>query len=341
VMVYCAIFFLIDTPLNFLARTLTLYFGARLVIILGTLSVILYFSLFHYLSSANFSILIILAILAAIYDTFYWVAHFYLFIESSGKGEEISKNNGILNSVRSFGGMLGPAIGAGILIFTTESALLAVSIVFLILSIIPLLLLRHTKDKPAPNKLLFKEFFKELPERKNFLFWFFYSIHLGANEIIWPIFIFSLFGTLKSIALVAILISISKIALSYMSGMVSSKNREKLMVVGILSILLIWIFRIIYPNTIFYYISILCIGFFTVLIEVPLDSNIFERAILKNQSLNASTFRNTIVMFPQGVLFAVLALLVGVFKVSFLSAVVSLILLLFINELIFHFSKRL
>lgn len=340
VMIYYAVFFLIDIPFNFLARKLVARIGARLVIILATLSVILYFALFPYLSGGHFLILVVLALLAAIYDTFYWVAHLYLFIESSEKLEEVSTDNGILNSIKSFGGMLGPAIGAGILVFAAEPALLAVSIVFLTLSLIPLLNLRHIKDKPASGKVSYKEFFRELPEKKNFLSWLFYSIPMGANEIIWPVFIFTLFGTLKSIALVAVIVSVSKIVFSYTNGIASARSREKLMLTGILCTLLVWILRLIYLNPVFYYLSILLIGFFTVLIEVPLDSSIYERARQKGQSLNASTFRNTAGMLPQGVLFVVLALLVGVFKVSFLSAIVSLALLLAVNQLILYFIKK-
>lgn len=336
VMVYYAMYFLFDVPLNFLANKLTIYLGARIVVILATLSVILYFVLFPHLMSKSFSILVVLAVLAAIYDTFYWVAHLYLFMESSGKTDEISKNNGILNGIRSFGGMLGPAIGAGILLFTTESALLFVSIFFLTLSIIPLLFLRHVKDKPNPKQVSPKEFFKELPEKKNFLSWFFYSLHFAANEIIWPIFIFTLFGTLKSIALVAVVISVSKILLSYMTGILDSKHREKLMFIGITVILCIWILRLIYPNDVFYYLSILFMGFFAVLFEVPVDSSIFERARLKDQTLAAATFRNAIIMFPEGILFFILAIFLGVFKLSFISTIISLILLLLVNQFLLN-----
>jgi len=340
VMVYYAIFFIIDIPLNFLARGLVRRIGARLVIILATFAVIIYFALFPYLAGGQFLILIVLALLAAIYDTFYWVGHLYVFIESSEKLEEVSRNNGILNGIKSFGGMLGPAIGAGVLIFTTQSALLSVSIIFLTLSLVPLLSLKHIKDKPLSDSLSFKEFFKEFPEKKNFLSWFFYSIPMGANETIWPVFIFVLFGTLKSIALVALIVSVSKIVFSYTSGIASVRNREKLMFVGITCTLFIWILRLLYANPFFYYLSILLIGFFTVLIEVPLDSSIYERARLKDQSLNASTFRNIAGMLPQGILFVILALLVGVFKISFFSAIASLVLLLLVSQGLLYLNKN-
>ncbi|HYD91476.1 MAG TPA: hypothetical protein VEA37_08320, partial [Flavobacterium sp.] len=250
------------------------------------------------------------------------------------------KNNGILNGVRSFGSMLGPAIGAGILVFENSRALLFVSILFLTLSIVPLLAIQRIKRKVSTPSISFKTFFEEVPERKNFISWFLYSIHLAANEVIWPIFIFSFFGTLGSIALVAVIISVSKILLAYISGSASVKNREHLIVAGIASLLAIWIARLVYPSPVFYYLSILLVGFFTILIEVPLDNSIFERARLKNQSLNASTMRNAIIMFPQGVLFAILALFIGVFKISFVAAIASLAVLLVVNHALLYFYKK-
>jgi MFS family permease len=341
VMVYYAIFNLVDTPLNFFAAKLTKDFGAKIVIVAGTLLAILFFWFLNRLNiHSGFSGLVVLAFLAALYDTFYWVAHFYLFIESSGEGKSISRNTGILNGIESLAGMLGPAIGAGILLFTHTSVLLTVSIIFLVLSILPLLRLRHPKNKPEGKKISFKEFFKELPEKKNFLSWFLYSMHLGVENIIWPIFIFTLFGTLKSIALVAVIISVSKILLSYISGIVNIEKREKLMGVGILATLLIWILRLKYPHPVFYYLSILLVGLFSVMIEVPLDSNVFERARLKDRGLATSTYFNVTVMFSQGILFTLLALFLAVFKISFFLAIASLLLLLLVNQFILYFKKE-
>jgi len=155
----------------------------------------------------------------------------------------------------------------------------------------------------------------------------------------WPLFIFTLFGTLKSIALVAIIMSISKIILSLVSGVIPFRQRNQVISLGILVTLIVWIIRIIYPSTVFYYVSILIVGVLTVLIEVPLDSNIFERARMKNFTLASSIYRNAIIMLPQGILFLGLALLSGVFKVSFGVAIVSLGILLIINQLIMYLNK--
>jgi len=339
VLVYEAIFYLIDVPLNFVASYLTKTIGARAVVIIATVIVAAYFITFRFISFGGWGILIALALLAALYDTFYWVAHLYLFMESSGSKKEISRNNGIITGIRSFGGMLGPAIGAAILLFGNEFSLIAVSILFFVLSIIPLLWLRHIKDIPQQDVSI-KEFFKEPPEKRDFLSWFLYSIHLGVEGVMWPLFIFTLFGTLKSIALIAVIMSVSKIILSLISGVVPSGRRNRIILLGILATLAVWIIRIVYPSTVFYYVSILIIGVLTVLIEVPLDSNIFERARMKNQTLASSTYRNAIIMLPQGILFLGLALLVGVFKVSFGIAIASLVVLLITNQLIVYFTSN-
>jgi len=117
VLVYEAIFYLIDVPLNFVAGRLIKMIGARAMVIIATIIVAVYFVTFRFISFGGWSILIALAVLAALYDTFYWVAHLYLFMESSGSKKEISRNNGMLTGIRSFGGMLGPAIGSAILLF--------------------------------------------------------------------------------------------------------------------------------------------------------------------------------------------------------------------------------
>jgi len=133
VLVYEAIFYLIDVPLNFVAGRLIKMIGARAMVIIATIIVAVYFVTFRFISFGGWSILIALAVLAALYDTFYWVAHLYLFMESSGSKKEISRNNGMLTGIRSFGGMLGPAIGSAILLFGNEMTLIVVSILFFII----------------------------------------------------------------------------------------------------------------------------------------------------------------------------------------------------------------
>jgi len=339
VLFYYILMNLFDVPLNFVARRFILSYGARLAIILATLAGIIYFINFGWLSGGGYAVIIVLAFLDAVYDAFYWVGHLYLFFESSQEPEQAGQNTGTLESVRSLAGMLGPGIGAIILLFGNQGPLLAASSIFFALSILPLLRLRHIKDKPRPTGVTVRQFFSTLREKRDYLSLGFSNLHWPVENILWPLFIFSLYGTLRSIAWVAIIVSIGKIIFSYVAGTVTKKSGDTLIVVGSTAIVLIWVARLLYPHDIFYYASILLTGFFAIMIDIPIESNIVERARLKD-SLLASTVRNATTMIPQFLIFSLLAILVQVFKVSFLVAIGSLIMLIVINRLFLVWMKR-
>lgn len=339
VILYYFLFNVIDIPLNFLARKLILSLGARLVIILATCSAIVFFAIFNQLATGGWYILALLALLLAIYDTFYWVAQMYLFYESSSIQKVVGKSVGIWVSVQTFGGMLGPSIGALILLFGGQSMLIIASVIFLGGSIIPLTKLHHVRNTPISEKLSLKEFFKELPEKKNYLSWFLYGTHSAVESTLWPVFIFSLFGTLESIAFVAFVVSISKIGLAYFSGSISTVNRDKVVILSTLLAISVWISRLLYQNHIFYYASILLMGLIAILVEVPLDSSLLERSKVKG-SLDIATFRNTSGMLPQVFLFGFLALIVGVFRVSFIIAIVALFGLMLVTRLFLALTNK-
>jgi len=332
VIVYFIIFNLVDIPLNFLARRFTISLGARAVIILATSATIVYFALFGQLAEGGLFILITLAVLDAIYDSFYWVSHMYLFFESTKTPEEAGKNTGIINGVRSFAGMLGPGIGALFLLVGGRGMLLGVTILFLGLSILPLLQLHHIKNKPVVSKVSFREFFNSLREKKDYSEMFLNSGVWSVENILWPLFLFTVFGTLNSIVLVAVLISVGQIIFSYFTGLVSRSSGDKFIILGSVLTIATWILRLNYPNEVFYYASILLTGFFGIMIGVPIDSNMAERAHTRN-SLDAATYRNVSTMIPPFILFVILALLTNIFKISFVWAIFSLLILVVANRM--------
>lgn len=330
VIIYELIFYGIDVPLNFLARKSVLVWGGRATTIIGIASAVIYSACFHYLSFGGWPILLGLAVVAAFFDTFYWVGHYYLFIESSGKPEMAGRNTGIVNAVRIFGGMLGPALGAGILIFGGQNLLLGIGAFVFALSLIPLFTLQHIRNKPT-SSMSFKDFIKEPREKRDYLSFALYCIHSAAEDPIWPIFIFVVLGTLNSIALLAIVVSISTIILSYVTGVVTKKSAATLISIGSISAATVWILRLVIPSPIIYYASVLVIGFFAILVNVPIESSIVERGRVKD-ALWASTIRNAVSMFTPFLLFAVLTPLVAIFKVSFIAAALSLFILIFVSR---------
>jgi MFS family permease len=330
-LVYCAI----DVPLNFAARWLVKTVGARLVIVIGSVISIAFFVTLTFIEY-GWAWFMLLALLAAIYDTFYWVAHRFLFMETNEGQEDVGRNTGILYGGQRLAGMLGPATGAAILIFGNQYILIAASSVVFAISIIPLLYAGHLPDKPSKPQSTFQEFFREPKEKRNYISSALSSIHAEAEIVIWPLFIFITFGTLESVAVVPIIVSVSAIIFSYFTGKAESKHRKGNMItLGALVIAAIWVLRIFLSTPTFYYASIFVVAIFSLLMDIPISTRLYDRGRL-NDPLSASTYNNTVHMFTKFLMFAVLALVVNVFQVSFVLAAASLLLLVLVNDLVFR-----
>lgn len=332
VMLYYFIYSLFDIPLNFFARWLVRKIGARLVIIAGILSSIGFFVVLFNLTPNNWSLLILLALFAALYDVLYWVAHIYIFIESSRKRHSASKDTSIFYIVKMVAGMLAPAIGAAILIFFNHQVLIVFSVIFLGLSIWPLIKMKKTKDKPTEKQPTFREFISIKNDFKDYLVTSFYGLHVAAEGVIWPIFIFVIFETFESVAAVPIIISLTTIIFTYFIGNIRRQNRSNMLIVGSLLVAMVWILRIFVDSPIFYFVSVFLIGMFSVLITIPLDSNIFEQGQKKN-ALTVSTYRNIFAMMLRTLLYGSLALLVNIFNVSFVIAATGMFVVIAITLL--------
>ena len=241
----------------------------------------------------------------------------------------------MLGSIQKFASMLGPAIGAGLLIFFSDDAPIYASILVLFISLLPLLKVDEFPDKPKERSLTFKQFFAHWRERKNFLSSAFFAIHDSAEAVLWPIFIFVIFGTIESVSFVPIVVSITAIFFSYFTGHIRKKAREKYIVLGAMCIALVWILRIFINAEFFLYLSVFFVGLFSIVISIPLNSNMYTRAKTMG-ALETATYRNTTHMFSTFVLYSILAVVIYVFRVSFVIATLSLFLLIAINYYFVH-----
>jgi len=339
VMTYFALVMAFDIPLNFFVGWLIKRIGARSVMILANLSVILYFLVFYTLTPDNWPLLIILAVLSAVYDTLFYVSHIYLFMNSETKGADQNKDVGYFYIVKQLAGLMGPAIGALVLLVFNKEALIIISIIVFALSIIPLYKMTHTEDKPRELDLGFKKFFKSPIERKNYLSHSLIGIHFDNETLIWPLFIFIIFGTIESVALVPIILSVTVIIFSYLIGGVKSMSHEKMIILGSLLTLVIWILRMSIENHTFYYLSIFIAGVSTLLLIIPLSSYQFERARLIKNTLTASVYRNVFSMTGKLFMYTTLAIVINVFNVSFQLAVYSLLALMVLNGIYLRKTK--
>jgi MFS family permease len=329
---YYLLFNCFDVPLNFVAEKMMRRIGARKVIILATLASIAYFALLGRITGANLLALGVLALLDAIYDSFYWVGHIYLFLNSNHAPRHDNRGTGILYGMRTFGSMLGPIIGAGLLLFTSQSFLLLVSVLFFVFSILPLLDLRHVADRPHIPHVPIREFLKHPADRKNYISTFLASFHAASEAVIWPLFIFSLFGTISSVAYIAIIVSLSKIVCSYIAGTIRRNQRRSLVIIGGLALAVVWTLRIFYPVPGFIYTSILLTGLLALFIDVPITVGVFEHG-RGMRALPTATYRNAISMSGQLTLYLILFFTVNVFEIDFGIAALAMLLLASLNAL--------
>lgn len=329
VVLFFLIYNVIDVPMNFVARYLIRKYGARLAIALATCVTIAFFWLLLQLTQPTTAIILGLAVLSALHDSLYWVAHFFLFIESGEK--RAAKSTGTMYAVRQAALILGPAIGAGILILATQQLLLYVTILILVISLVPLLSLRGLPDKPRGPSLSYKEFFAFPEGKRVYLSSAFYGVHDSVESHLFPVFVFLIFGTLQSVAVIPVLVSVAAIFTALLLGRIRSNMRGLAIALGGLAIAAIWLVRLFVPDPTIYYASVLLMSICTYFVLVPLDTTMLEYAKRVQDPLTASTYRNIVYMFTNVLIFGTLMLLLNIFEPSFAIAATSVFALAVIH----------
>jgi len=326
IIIYYLIYNIIDVPLNFLVRWLVTKIGARWVMIIGSLASLAFFIGFYFLTPHHWGLLFTIAALAAVYDACYWVAHLYLFLGCSRNDDNISGDESFLLILKKIAGIVAPALGAAVIIFSGRHMLIVISMVFLALSLIPLFKLK-IKDRPKVKPKKFWKFFKNWDVTQDYLTAGLYQVHCTAENIIWPLFIYIILANIESVALLPIIVSVTTIIFIYFIGQISKKRRHQLIIIGSLSIALVWLTRLFIYHDWFYYFSVFLAGLFSILITIPLYSSIYEKGE-RIDALSAVTYRNATHMFFNVIIFTILALLVNIFQVSFVMAAGSMIIII-------------
>jgi MFS family permease len=348
VIVYFIIFFGVDVPLNWVADRLIRRFGAVEVTIAGIGSYIAFLLAFSLMPPSGWGTLLVMALFLAIYDTFFWVGHMYIFAVSEDTKADSSTDAGIMQIVRKLGSMAGPMVGGVLLILGTEYVLIAGSIALLGMSMVPLLFMRRLVDKPRTSPRPLLEFLKHPRDRFNLSTMLLYAFHGTAEDDLWPIFIFLTFGTIGSVALLASIAAAASLIFSYIAGRISKYHAVGLIAIGSFAIMLIWLGRISLSTPVFegasfvssfYYVSLVLVGFFALFISIPLEGGILARG-KETEPLSAMTYRNAASMFTPFLLYLVLFVLLEVFKISFAIAAVSMLMLVLLASLFARMVPR-
>ena len=201
-----------------------------------------------------------------------------------------------MSIVRNIAGIIAPALGALLIIFLGKEMLIIVSIIILALSIVPLFKIKNIPDKPEQKQISFSCFFTDWKSVKDYFSKGLFHIHSTTEGIIWPLFIFLFFSRIESVAILAIIVSITTIMFTFSVGRIDKRKRRKMIIFGSFFIAIIWILRLVIENSLFYYSSVFLVGLFSILISIPLDSDMFEKGE-KRDTLSTSMYRNSFAMF--------------------------------------------
>lgn len=325
VILFLFLFYAMDVPLNFLARKSTLKIGARSTIIIGIVFEIISFIVLYF-ATFNWVILIAFAFTWAVFDTFYWVSHWFIFNECVKVKKGVGKQVSFLLIIRRLGSLASPAIGAIFLIFLAKEYLILASILFIVISLIPLFWIRLDFMQPKV-KQSFTQFFKDKENKTNFTLLSLSTIPWVVEITILPLFIFITFSSIKTVGMLPMVATFSSIIFTYYIGKFADRyDRIKLILVGAISVALIWIIRIIFPEIPIFYVSTIFMGFLASLIDIPIDSKLVENS-KKTSMLDTSTYRNAVIMFVGAIFYGILYLFMEMFHMSFVVASFSMFVL--------------
>jgi len=304
-----------DLVLNLVAREFVFKFGAKNAIILALGFEIFYFVGLIFLQ-INWSFLIGLAFLAAVFDSFFYVAHWLIFNEIISRSKDVGNKIGMLNIVKSVASLITPVIGAMFLIFFNKNYLIGLSIILFCLSIIPLfgISVKHLKVKKKKNVF---QMLKYKETRNNFFLVTLLGIHYQVEDILLPLFIFLTFSSIETVSFLPIILAMGSIVFNYFIGKFVDKHEKfRVIIFGALSLGIVWIVRLFFPMIETFFLSTIFVGFFANMVFVPLEAKLVKSSRHASY-LDVSTQRNVAYMWLNPIFYLVLFLSIEVFEISF------------------------
>jgi hypothetical protein len=326
IVVFYLLFNFLDVPLNIVARNLIQKYGARTVVILAIISELVYLVLLYNLSD-NWIVIFFLALFLAIYDSFYWVAHLYIFSSAAHKSNLIRNDVSTLKNFRILGALVAPLVGVFIITKADSNTLIFFSTLIMFASLLPLFRMRHLKFVPETKALPLKEFFRSEEEKTNYLFISLAAIRQEAEDVIWPFFIFFTFNSIRNAAFVPVIVALVNLLLIRLVGKLSVKRSVyRLISIGAAGLYLVWISRMfLYQYQFFAIGSVALVTLLATLVEIPLEVSIFRRAH-ETDHLAAVTYMNMFRMLARGIFY----LLLFIFGTYFTGAFYIVMMVLFI-----------
>jgi MFS family permease len=296
----------IDVPLNFVAQRFIELYGARTALIVAIFCELAFFTTLFTMDSSFWHILV-LAICLAVFDTFYWVGHLYIFVQAARKNSLIRDDIGMLRVIRMVGGICAPFIGAMILIIANQQTLIFIAGLCMALSLIPLFKMRRLKFIPQEKSLSPDQVLSAPRERVNYGSEVLVGVKAELEDTIWPFFVFLTFASITTVSYLPMIVSFAGLIIVFVTAHFSLKRRVYTFVSSAAFLIaLTWIFRMgFYDSKIFVIASAFLVAIIRLLIEVPLEVNIFERS-KRIGALASVTYLNMSRMLGRALLYLIL-----------------------------------
>ncbi|MCK5416606.1 MFS transporter [Candidatus Parcubacteria bacterium] len=288
--------------------------------------------IFLYLLESTQIPIIIIAFFSGLESALYWIPSHIIFSRNTSS-ENIGTQTGKLFALPQIAGIFGPFIGGFTAVTFGFKPLLAIVFLFILLSIIPLLILKN-KNKNfynKPNKLKLstsKKLFKNY--KKYFFLEIFDNMAEEVGAIIWPIFVFQNLNSIQSVGYVGTITGLCGAIFTLLIGKFSDKfNKKKL--IKIASLLLIFNWSVMYfaNNALLIYIFTIFSGFFFTLLVVPYSA-IFYRISHKENSDNFFVWREIPIGIGRILILLIALVLVSNLKLLFPIAGLAYIYFLFL-----------
>jgi MFS family permease len=183
-------------------------------------------------------ILLILAFISGIESAFFWLPYNILTVRKT-EDATIGSSLALMSNVASAAGIVVPGIAAFLIIYFGYNTLFAIALFFILISIIPVLSLRHEKTTFRFN---LTEIRKIVRENKHFILPEILD-NLGQDaQVIWTLFLFITSFTVLDIGALGVIAGLVGMIVTHITGKLIDKwNKKALMRFGAIATTLMWL----------------------------------------------------------------------------------------------------
>jgi|GEM_PF-2599658 len=246
-------------------------FGVKKTLALGTA---FYIAFYYLLPQIAFGLsYYIVAFIYGLAAGFYFSA-FNIEVQKTVKKNNEAKELSIIKILSLFAGILGPLIGAFIIIKFSFPFLYTLTALCMSLSVLPLF---FTEDYKVPFHFSFKELLTIDSTRRSVAYQLFGGVTV-AIDILWPLFLYLYYPNIIALGGIVSFTSLVVMLLMYYTGRFIDQNSIRAYKVGVLSHAPTWIVRLLLVTPFGLLISNLLSTSTLSLVEISLDKSFYAKS---------------------------------------------------------------